>query len=57
MSNYGLEVLMIKHPQKIFSESKEKEIITSADPNYRIKRGDKLVVFFMDENISGFKKI
>ena len=50
-SNHGLEVLMIKHPQEIFSESKEKEIIISADPNYKIKWGDKLVVFGKDENI------
>jgi Trk K+ transport system NAD-binding subunit len=44
-SNYGLEVLMIKHLQEIFSESKEKELIISADPNYKIKWKDKLVVF------------
>ena len=56
-SKYGLEVLMIKHQQEIFSESKEKEIIISADPNYKFKWGDKLVVFGRDENIDKFKKV
>jgi CBS-domain-containing membrane protein len=56
-SDHGLEVLMITHPQEIFSESKEKEMIVSADPNYKIKWGDKLVVFGKDENIEKFKKI
>lgn len=50
-STYGLEVLMIKHPQEIFSDSDNKEIIISADPNYKLKMGDKLVVFGKDENI------
>jgi CIC family chloride channel protein len=56
-SNYGLEVLMIKHPNELFDESKEKELIISADPNYRLRREDKLVLFGRDENIEEFKKI
>jgi Trk K+ transport system NAD-binding subunit len=56
-SNYGLEVLMIKKPPEMFDESKEKELIISADPNYKLKWGDKLVVFGRDENIERFKKI
>jgi chloride channel protein, CIC family len=56
-SNYGLEVLMIKHPKEMFDESSEKELIISADPNYKLKWGDKLVVFGNDENIERFKKI
>ncbi len=56
-SNYGLEVLMIKHPQDMFDESREKDLIISADPNYKLKWGDKLVVFGRDENINRFKKI
>lgn len=56
-SNYGLEVLMIKHPQEMFEEASEKELIISADPNYKLKWGDKLVVFGKDENIERFKKI
>ena len=55
--SYGLEVLMIKHPQEMFEESSEKELIISADPNYKLKWGDKLVVFGKDENIERFKKI
>jgi trk system potassium uptake protein TrkA len=56
-SNYGLEVLMIKKPHDMFDESEEKELIISADPNYKLKWGDKLVVFGRDENIERFKKI
>jgi len=48
---------MIQHPQEILSESKEKEIIIGADPNYKLKWGDKLVVFGRDENIDRFKKV
>jgi Trk K+ transport system NAD-binding subunit len=55
--SYGLEVLMIKHPQEMFEESSEKELIISADPNYKLKWADKLVVFGKDENIEKFKKI
>ena len=51
---FGLEVLMIKHPSDIFNEE-EKEVIVSADPDYKLKRGDKLVVFGKDENIQKFK--
>ena len=50
---FGLEVLMIKHPSDIFDE--EKENIVSADPDYKLKRGDKLIVFGKDENIKKFK--
>lgn len=56
-SIYGLEVLMIKHQLELFNESKEKELIISADPDYKLKLGDKLVVFGKDENIERFKKI
>lgn len=56
-SIYRLEVLMIKHQMELFDESKEKELIISADPNYKLKWGDKLVVFGKDENIEKFKKI
>jgi chloride channel protein, CIC family len=54
-SSFGLEVLMIKHPQEIFNDD-EKDLIVSADPNYKLKRGDKLVVFGKDENIEKFRK-
>lgn len=56
-SNYGLEVLMIKHQHELFDESQKKELIISADPDYKLKWGDKLVVFGKDENIERFKKI
>ena len=56
-SSYGLEVLMIKHPQDLFDDSESNELIISADPNYKLKWGDKLVVFGKDENIERFKKI
>ena len=54
-SRFGLEVLMIKHPEEIFNDSNEKDTIISADPNYKLKRGDKIVVFGKDENIEKFK--
>ena len=54
-SLFGLEVLMIKHPEEIFNDSNEKDTIISADPNYKLKRGDKIVVFGKDENIEKFK--
>ena len=47
---------MIKHRGEIFDESRENELIISADPNYKLKWGDKLVVFGRDENIRRFKK-
>jgi Trk K+ transport system NAD-binding subunit len=56
-SLYGLEVLMIKHPHEMFDESLVKDLIISADPNYKLKWGDKLVIFGRDENIERFKKI
>jgi CIC family chloride channel protein len=56
-SSYGLEVLMIKQAREIFDESRENELIISADPNYKLKWGDKLVVFGRDKNIDRFKKI
>jgi K+/H+ antiporter YhaU regulatory subunit KhtT len=56
-SNYGLEVLMIKQPHEMFDESLDKDLIISADPNYKFKWGDKLVVFGEDKNIERFKKI
>jgi K+/H+ antiporter YhaU regulatory subunit KhtT len=48
---------MIKHPHEMFDESQVKDLIISADPNYKLKWGDKLVVFGRDENIKRFKKI
>ncbi len=54
-SRFGLEVLMIKHPEEIFNDNNEKDTIVSADPNYKLKRGDKIVVFGKDENIEKFK--
>jgi K+/H+ antiporter YhaU regulatory subunit KhtT len=41
----------------MYDESAEKELIISADPNYKLKWRDKLVVFGRDENIERFKKI
>jgi CIC family chloride channel protein len=55
-SNYGLEVLMIKHSTELFNDSVEKEKIISADPDYKLKRGDTLVLFGKDENIKELKK-
>lgn len=55
-STFGLEVLMIKHPQEVFDAYSEKDKIVSADPNYKLRRGDKLVVFGKDENIEKFRK-
>jgi len=54
-SSFGLEVLMIRHPKEIFDDITEKDIIVSADPDYKLKRGDKLVVFGKDENIVKFR--
>jgi CIC family chloride channel protein len=56
-SNYGLEVLMIKHPNELFDDINEKELIISTDPDYHLRREDKLVMFGRDENIEEFKKI
>ena len=47
---------MIKHPKELFDEKNEKDLIISTDPNYRLKRDDKLVLFGRDENIENFKK-
>jgi len=56
-SSYGLEVLMIKHPKEIFDDSNEKDLIITTDPDYRLRREDKLVLFGRDENIDSFKNI
>ena len=56
-SNYGLEVLMIKRTKEMFEDVSEKEFLITTDPEYRLKREDKLVVFGTDENIENFKKI
>ena len=42
---------MIKHPKEIFDEENEKELIITIEPNYHLKREDKLVLFGRDENI------
>ena len=55
--DYGLEVLMIKHPNDLFEDIAEKELIISTDPNYRLRREDKLVLFGRNKNIENFKKI
>lgn len=54
-SSYGLEVLMIKQPRNEFEDSESGNSIISADPNYKLKWGDKLVVFGKDEDIEKFK--
>lgn len=41
-SNCGLEVLMIKHPNDIFEDASEKELIIGTDPNYRLRKEDKI---------------
>jgi CBS-domain-containing membrane protein len=56
-NKYGLEVLMIKQPQKLFDESLEKDLIITTNPDYRLKRNDKLVLFGMDENIEKLRNI
>ncbi|MGB5530045.1 MAG: chloride channel protein [Ignavibacteriaceae bacterium] len=56
-SDYGLEVLMIKHPKEIFDDSNEKDLMITTDPDYRLRREDRLVLFGRDENIESFKKI
>jgi len=56
-SDYSLEVLMIKHPKEIFDDSDEKDLIITTDPDYLLRREDKLVLFGRDENIESFKKI
>ncbi len=53
---HGLEVLMIKHSNEMFNDSGEQETIISADPDYKLKWGDKLVLFGKDENIKKFRK-
>ena len=53
-NRFQLEVLMIKHPADFFNDNEE-EIIVSADPNYKLKLGDRLIVFGMDENIERFR--
>lgn len=45
---------MIKDQYEMFEENQEKELVISADPNYNLTWGDKLVVFGKDENIEGF---
>ena len=54
-SEHGLEVLMIRQPQELFDDLQDKDNIISADPSYKLKRGDKLVVFGKDEKIKIFK--
>ena len=54
-SEHGLEVLMIKQPKELFNELQDEDSIISADPGYKLKRGDKLVVFGKDEKIKLFK--
>jgi CIC family chloride channel protein len=55
-ANFGLEVLMIKHSTDLFDDSGEKEKIISAEPDYKLRWGDKLVLFGRDENLKEFKK-
>jgi CIC family chloride channel protein len=54
-SEHGLEVLMIRQPQELFNDLQDDDNIISADPGYKFKRGDKLVVFGKDEKIKLFK--
>lgn len=55
-SIFGLEVLMIKHSNELFDDTEIEETIISAEPDYKLKVGDKLVIFGKDENIKAFKK-
>jgi hypothetical protein len=41
----------------MFDEFLEKDLTKSADLNYKLKWGDKLFVFSIDENIDRFKKM
>lgn len=54
-STHGLEVLMIKHSNELFDDYSQQEIIISAEPDYKLKWGDKLVLFGKDENIKEFR--
>lgn len=55
-SIFGLEILMIKHSNELFDDTEIEETIISAEPDYKLKVGDKLVIFGKDENIKAFKK-
>ena len=55
-NKFSLEVLMIKQHQGFLSESgKDPEIVTP-DPTHKLKRGDILVLFGMDQKIEEFRK-
>jgi len=51
-NKFGVEILMIKHKQKLFNESNEKEQLDVASANYIIQKGDSLVIFGPDEKLA-----
>ena len=55
-NRYGLEVLMIKQKNSLYSDESEDSKIIIPDPNYVIKSDDILVLFGSDENIAKTKE-
>ena len=46
-----------RDPNEIFDDSSEKDLIITTDPDYQLRREDKLVLFGRDENIESFRNI
>jgi Trk K+ transport system NAD-binding subunit len=42
---------MIKQQKKLFDDQEERDTSIVNDPEYRLQRGDKVVLFGSDENI------
>jgi chloride channel protein, CIC family len=53
-NSYGIEVLMLRQFEDIYSEEKEPKILTP-DPHYRLRATDKLILFGNNESLEKFK--
>lgn len=54
-NNYGLEVLMLKQAkEKLKDPEKDSFDIVTPDPDYKLKRNDKLIIFGKDQQIELF---
>ena len=54
-NTFGVEVLMIKQPAELYSETKKDPEISAPDPTTKLKRGEVLVVFGSNDKIDKFK--
>lgn len=53
-TRFSIEVLMIKQPKELFDDLVEDNFLVINNPEYKLHRGDKLVLFGNDENIKKF---